>query len=414
MKIENYKLYLVIIVSILIKLFFAFYTHKFFHPNLWEYEVLAQNLLAGKGYTMLLRFGIDYKTALAPFYPFLCFLIYFLFGVHHWILIFIQIITSGVLAYVAYHFTFSLSKKYSVALFSSILVAFHPPLFIYSIVNLHELIFFSLFIFLTFVTSFSFFQKPCWRTLSVFLLASIFAFYTRSTVFLYLFLFSLFFILSGESSFVHRLKLMVMYWVLFLCLWSPWIIRNYTLFHQLFLFQSYQGECLYWGNNEFTVGTAVLPGGDLVIDHIPEPLLSKLKNAKSELEHMHLFQNAVFSFWKERPFYATSLIFKKFFYFWWLHPVAGTIYPVHWRLFYLIYYCPVWVFFIVGMSLTYFKHRSIFYCSLILFLTISLMHALYYVEMRHRWAIESMMVCYAALGFGWLIESLTKKSVISK
>ena len=184
------KLSAIILKSFLSKLAYSIYTGKFFEPNTWEYETIAQNLLNGKGFTMILRYGIEYKVAQAPFFPILCFLVYSLFGVKHWIMILLQLFVSSAMIYLSYHFVKFIVKNESAALLSAFLVAFHPALFIYATTNLHAFNFFTFFSFLTLYLSIKVLDKPSPMILALFVGITTLAVYTRSTIFPYLIFFS--------------------------------------------------------------------------------------------------------------------------------------------------------------------------------------------------------------------------------
>src|SRR3989338_298925 len=246
---SGFWLSLLICASFTMKVFLFFHYKAYSSPTMWEFQTIAQNLLAGKGYLMSPRFGVEYKAYIAPFYPILSYLIYSVFGVKPGIIMLLQIGASCVLIYCVYVLSKELFHNFYCAFIAAGLVAFHPALIVYSVFQCHELIFIALFYTIVLYLSLCVSRKPSLKLMMIYAVFSVLAIYTKATLVPFLVIFSLLFIFR-HSNFISGVKYIFTYWIIVIALYSPWVIRNYFVLDQFVLFQSYKGECLWFGNNQ--------------------------------------------------------------------------------------------------------------------------------------------------------------------
>jgi len=134
----------------------------------------------------------------------------------------------------------------------------------------------------------------------------------------------------------------------------------------------------------------------------------------NEIEQYDFFYKESFKFIESNPVFFIKMVLKKFFYFWWFSPQVGLLYPGLWKIVYAAYYGILFSTFIFGLYASLFKktlgvNRAVVASlSIFLFFT-SLLHALFYVEIRHRWAIEPLMLIFSAFGLTELWRNLTLK-----
>ena len=88
---------------------------------------------------------------------------------------------------------------------------------------------------------------------------------------------------------------------------------------------------------------------------------------------------------------------RKLFYFWWFSPQTGVLYPRLWLYGYQGYY--MLVLFLSGFGLWGIARQSRRMCTqreallIVVFLVgLSGLQSFYYVEGRHRWAIEPLVI----------------------
>ena len=105
---------------------------------------------------------------------------------------------------------------------------------------------------------------------------------------------------------------------------------------------------------------------------------------------------------KNNPDKFVSLFFKKIYYFWWFSPQFGILYPKHLLPFYKILYSGEFLFALIGILFIAvsrdksLKHKGIL--LLMVFLSISVFQSLFYVEGRHRLALEPLLLIFTASG----------------
>ena len=93
---------------------------------------------------------------------------------------------------------------------------------------------------------------------------------------------------------------------------------------------------------------------------------------------------------------------RKFLYFWWLPQTAGTLYPSSWLSAYQVYAAIIFAFAAVGAVAIARSgtadERMLLTTILALGLILASLHALTYVEGRHRWGIEPLVLLITARG----------------
>jgi len=97
----------------------------------------------------------------------------------------------------------------------------------------------------------------------------------------------------------------------------------------------------------------------------------------------------------------------KFFYFWWFAPQTGVLYPPVWRLLYQVYYGGALIFAFVGVQRLVRDGGPPVAKAVVLgafLLLLSALQSLYYVEGRHRWAVEPMLLALTGGGVAALMD----------
>jgi hypothetical protein len=179
---------------------------------------------------------------------------------------------------------------------------------------------------------------------------------------------------------------------------TPWAARNYAIHHTVML-ESMTSQQFWKGNATYSNGSGYLPGGRNVYDAAPERLKQEWRR-RDETGQFLLFRDEGIAEVRKDPGRAAALILKKFVYFWTVPPNAGQEYP---RLFfaaYLVYYAMVIILSAAGLWAAWGRPRQRPDAALILIylVSIAIVHALMFVEMRHRWAAEPMLLAMVPSG----------------
>jgi CHASE2 domain-containing sensor protein len=91
----------------------------------------------------------------------------------------------------------------------------------------------------------------------------------------------------------------------------------------------------------------------------------------------------------------------KFFYFWWRAPLTGIEYPKSWGIGYLVYYLVIFLSAVIGFFGIWrtgtTARQNLILIGVFLF-GLSLLQSLYYVEGRHRWAVEPILIAVSGGG----------------
>jgi len=180
----------------------------------------------------------------------------------------------------------------------------------------------------------------------------------------------------------------------------PWVIRNCYI-HRQFVFMQTPALDIWVGNNINASGTNYLKDGTPVHGLMPEDMINKIY-ASDELGQDRIFKEAAYRFIKEHPGKFALLFFRKLYYFWWFSPQTGVNYSHIYLIIYKIFYSLVVFFAIWGIAFVLTedeqKARRKTLLILALFLAISIMQSLFYVEGRHRWAVEPLLLIFTAKG----------------
>jgi hypothetical protein len=137
----------------------------------------------------------------------------------------------------------------------------------------------------------------------------------------------------------------------------------------------------------------------------PAELRARLQSA-GELELNDIFTSEVVSFVEGNPREFVVLTLRKFVYFWTFSPQAGLLYPSQWLLPYQIYYTFAALLGLLGIARILQTGnpggRDLLVVLATVSLTIAAIHALAYVEGRHRWGIEPLLLPLTAHGAVYL------------
>jgi hypothetical protein len=194
---------------------------------------------------------------------------------------------------------------------------------------------------------------------------------------------------------------------------GPWLARSVAVDGDMTLAAT-GAELLWRGNNPVASGGAFARGhpGVSVLDMAPEGFRARI-SAADEQGQRRLFASAARDFMTERPGEAARLFLRKLVAFWWFLPEAGAYYPRSYLTYYTWYYAAMLVLAGAGFVSAWRgapggRKGAIVAAGLLL--SVALVHAVFYVEVRHRWGIEPVLLTFSAGGVMWGLSRVRSAS----
>jgi hypothetical protein len=179
---------------------------------------------------------------------------------------------------------------------------------------------------------------------------------------------------------------------------APWAARNYRI-HGIVMLESMTMQQLWKGNASYSNGSGYLAEGRNVYDAAPERLVVEWRK-RDETGQFRLFRDEALAEMRRDPVRAATLMAKKFVFFWTAPPNSGQAYPVRLFFMYLIYYSVVVIAGFVGIAAA-FKQATLkreVVLIVMYFASLSIVHAIMFVEMRHRWGAEPLLLAFVPGG----------------
>jgi hypothetical protein len=371
----------------------------------WEYETLAQNIAAGNGY-VISRFGhLVLAFGDGNLYSFLAGALYAIFGHAPVLLAAVQAVLAALIAPAI----FVVGERASgprIAALGAVLAAFHPGLLAYSL-KLHPLGLDAVLLALLVLWS----TRGRWTRGGVILAGMTLGMnlMTRPTYFL-----------TGLAAFgVRWLKRhassrqMIAVIAISLAVAAPWIARNWLFLGRPLLIST-SFEDVWKGNNPMSSGSSFLAPGEDIFAAAPIDLRNRIWHA-DELQANDVFAQETLSFIEHRPEQFASLFARKFAYFWWLPQPAGLLYPPSWLATYQVYASVMYTFAAIGivgiLRRGTAEERNLLTTLAAIGFSLAVIHALAYVEGRHRWGLEPLILLLTARGmFGVLGQVVGSQS----
>ncbi len=412
MKKDKKKLYIFIICAAVLSLAVRLVMLNHFAQNgsleSFEYSEIAKNIVEGRGYAYD-YLGTTYRSFATPGYAILISGIYLVFGIGIIPVIYLQILLSLGSCIAIFLIARRITNERFAAL-ACLLSLFHPGLILYSVKKAHALNLDVLLFLLVVVSVLRVREKPSLKRGLV--SGMIFGLATLSRPSILVFLpVSAIWLWRDKALAKKKLVIAVLAVTVFV-LPSVWTLRNYIVHNEL-IFSSSCDTVVFWlGNNPNSTGTPHMNDGTSVLKS-DRRLYSQLLRL-DELEKRALFKRKSTEFVLDHPGRSAGLFLKKIYYFWWFSPVVGFSYPRSYILLYKLYYSIMLMLAVAGSALLLFgKAKNIRKNArlLLMFLVaVSLFQALYYVDGRHRWIVEPIMMIFSAVGAKGLAERAAKMS----
>lgn len=361
-----------------------------------EYDVIASNILSGKGYVYY-RFNTNcYFFGPSPLYAYFLALVHLITNKNYLML---QIIQSIISAFSVIPLIFLAKKIFNekTALIVGLLYCFHPGFIFYNIM-VHEFTL-TVFFILTILYLMVYYSDKRWSLVSIGILTGL-GILIRVTILFVIPAFFIYLILKKERIKKIFLKLFIIL-LLAIIVISPWIYRGYKIYNRFIFITLSSAEHLWRGNNPLASGTSYTKDGDSILSAAGEDFRNKLFSL-NEIEQNDFFKEEAIKYIKTHPLDFFKLTFKKFIYFWSFSPQTGQLYSRSWLIIYKLLYYSLAFFFVLGVYFIlknrYYVNISILVFLFIFFMMTSFVHSLYYVETRHRWMIEPLLMIVTSYG----------------
>lgn len=398
----NKNIIIIILFAFVLRLGAVILLGRNINPEIWEYDNIAVNLIQQKGYSIS-HLNTIYRSFGYPVYPILSAVFHTLTNRNYFILEIFQTIISAMVCYFIYSIATKIFDK-KTGLLSAFLVALHPGLIIYS-TKIHELTVFTFFmvalLWFIFYLDWSKFYNNIFigifigigtliRPEFIFLLPSYFIYLALS--------------FTGSRSIFRVMSIVSLCAILAIL---PWAIRNYNIHKRWIFITTNSAEHFWRGNNLSATGSALTKDGRSILSDAPIQFKEQLYRM-SEIKQYDFFWKEALKFIKSSPTHFIKITFNKFIYFWWFSPSAGRFYPYPWVVIYRIYYFFLLILFVLGCIIGIFKFnknsKSATISLMVLLVLFSFLHSLFYIETRHRWAVEHFMIIFSSLALSYIYD----------
>jgi len=179
---------------------------------------------------------------------------------------------------------------------------------------------------------------------------------------------------------------------------APWTLYISGVYGRPIFFNVSGGIVFWYGNNPAATGSGTDPSGRPVFDDVPPDLHARISRTDA-LSADAALREAAWSYIRDEPAAFLARSAQKLVWFWTVSPNAGALYPPAWRVAYVLYYALMVGLGVVGLRSVRGRWSAAVIVPIAsLFLVVSLIQSVFYVDGRHRWVLEPVMLCFTAAG----------------
>ncbi len=403
--IKIYFLPWLIVLSFILRIVTVYFFRDIHIDNEWN--ILLDNLIKYKTYSLYVFDGVPVPSVLLPpTYPFFLYLVKITTSLTDYnflyLIFLIQILLSTYSVFLFYEINQNFfSKKFS--LINSFIFSI-VPLNIYScgqISSINLQIVFSL-LFLSFLFKITKDQKN--KNILIFSLISGLLILTRGEFILIFFLIILFVILSKKLNLGNLLKIIS----IVLLIISPYLVRNYIHFNQVFLVKSV-GYNLWKGNNELSNVDGFENYKNSKFEKINSEIEKLKKNKYYEINKDNIFlREAIYNLNKDKLKYA-ELYIKKFFSFYFID--VNSKYPNYYNFFHIFPLIILSILSFPGLFIFLKKKRFENKCLGIYLFFNLLIFSVFFIIPRYKLIILPIQIILAVYFILYVLDMLKKKNV---
>jgi len=386
---------LAVAARLAVQLLLGFYAS----PESFEEGLIARDVAAGRGYGFEM-FGTWQQAFRAPLYPLLLGALYTLFGASSVVAGIFQLILGGATAAVAAAVGWRLGGR-DPGMLAGALVATHPGLLVYA-AKIHQLSLDALLLTASTLVLLLSLASPAAKLGATYGVIGGLLALTRPTALPFV-------PIAAGLVALRELTRGGMRWAFIAValtagLSAVWVVRNAVTVGEPTLSTS-TGLFIWTGNNRFATGTALTSDGHPM--YLADIDLVTKVQGRDEVEQDRIFRDAALSYMIEDPLRTTRHLVERAVAFWWFTPTSGSGYPPAWLPLYAAYWIVALSGAIVGAATLWRAGRRAEMATLAgLPVVVGLTQALFYVEGRHRWGIEPIVLVLSAFGAVWAVRRL--------
>ncbi len=391
---------IVFIVAVFVRLAAALAFDGLTNPERWEYDDIARALVAGHGFTYPFHTIIYYSYA-PPLYPWLSAASYWLTG-SLTALMLLQVCAGAALAVATAAMAARVFGGVWAAAAAGLLVAAHPGLIVYAATKAHPMTWDALFFALAALQFMRQREQPgLRRALELGLIVGV-GTLSRATIIIFLPIGAVWLLWgTPRSAWPAVVRDLVVAGLLTTACLAPWTIRNYVVHHQFVFVVSTDGDTFWRGNNPHATGHSYGSSRRLVLDSLTLEERQDLERQPTELAQSAWFKARATTFIRDHPWEFVRLTATKLFYFWWFAPQTGVRYPASWFWASAAYYVAALLCAAIGVRRilqtgSHAVRQAVLLVALLA--ALSLLQSLYYVEGRHRWGVEPLLLAISGGG----------------
>jgi len=364
------------------------------------FDILGLNILRYGQYA----FEPGVPTALkTPLYPLFLSAIYSVFGHSYLAVRIIQSIIGSLSCVVVYFIGKKISDK-NLGYVSAIICVFYPFFIYYTGYLLVE----TLFTFLLAVTIYCLIiamEKPIGMNFGLSGVLMGLSGLCKPTAFVFFPFAILGFLINLGTRKFSTYKNLAVFFFLFVLTLSPWIIRNYVVFHRIIPGATQLGATLLDGSLLF----AAQHERRMDEERQTNPVLLKGEEL-NEVKRNDYFTREAILFMRNNPRYMVNLALRKFLKFWRLYPHTADIYQYEYSttllvLISLFSYGLIVPFSIAGIVISFSKwRRFVFFYGVILSFTF--LHMIFWSQIRYRLPIMPYMIIFAVISLNSILQKM--------
>ena len=387
----------VFVVGLVVRVGAQLALHAYAGADAFEYEDIANNLLAGRGY-IYVSGGTTYVAAVSsPLYVYLTAGLYALTAHHQAAMLVLQAGLGAATASAAAWLAARIFRL-EAAWIAGLLVACDPSLAVYA-ARLHPLTLDALGFLVVVCACAALPRRAAWhQTAGVGLLLGVAAL-TRTTVLSFVPIVVIWlnrWRATGVISAASAALVLVAGAV-----YAPWPIHNSLALGQIVPGSSESTEWLWRGMNPNATGSSYTLDGRTMLEAAPDEFRNRVGQA-NEAERIGLYRDAAVEFARAHPSDAVRLYLTKVKSFWFGSETTGLLYPAAWTVVYGAWYTAMLVFAAVGVIVAWRsadpRARGDTVLILLALALVCVSQAAFYVEGRHRLAVEPLLLVLSGGG----------------
>lgn len=371
-------------------------------PRFFEYHYIALSLLRGEHFVFRHFNEVPYRSYVEPLYVFITYAVYFVSGESFLAMSIVNATLAAAVALVTAAVA-KLAFGPEAAVVAGLATALDPALVRYAAI-FHPVSLDALLIATVVLAVLAADRAPT-RTMYVGLgVTSGLCLLSRPTIGVFLVMATAWLLLRRPSRRdAGRLALAVVVAALVV---APWVGRNYATHGRLMLTRS-NGAYVFWlGNNPAWTGTAATASGENLFEAADPALRQRVLASGDEIAQNEVFREAAVDYLTRYPAAFVGRTAVKMMRFWTVPRPVGTPVSSLSLAGYRVFYTAAATLALVGIVITLRQHRRMAILLLGLLLSVSVVQSMFYVEGRHRIAVEPILLVFSAAGLvalmrGW-------------